>query len=253
MLWHKAWLDTRWRFLIGLGLLTCTVLANVLSYASVPELLELAAHADPKGALAREINETVRLSGSFHGFVWDQVVRHNLQYLWTLFAALLGADGPLSRRRGALFTLSLPVSRRRLFTVRAASGLLELSALALIPMLVVPLAAPAVGQTYPLADALVHGASIALGGAVFYCLALLLSTVFEDRWRPMVITLALVVAAGLSSELIPALGAFNPVSVMAGESYFFSGTPAWGRLFVWLCVSAGILYAAVRSIESRDF
>jgi hypothetical protein len=252
MLWYKAWLDTRWRFLIGLALLTCTVLANVLSYASVPELLELAAHADPKGALAREINETVQLSGSFHGFVWG-VVRHNLLYLWALFAALLGADGPLSRRRGALFTLSLPVSRGRLFTVRAASGLLELSALALIPMLVVPLAAPAVGQTYPLADALVHGASIALGGAVFYCLALLLSTVFEDRWPPLVITLASAVAAGVCSELIPALAPFSPVSVMTGESYFFSGTPAWGRLFVWLCVSAGMLYAAVRSIETRDF
>jgi ABC-2 type transport system permease protein len=253
MLWYKAWLDTRWRFLIGLALLTCTALANVLSYASAQEWLELAAHADPKGALAREINEAVQLSGSFHGYVWDQVVRHNLQYLWTLFAVLLGADGPLSRRRGALFTLSLPVSRRRLFTVRAASDLLELSALALMPMLVIPLAAPAVGQTYPLADALVHGASIALGGAVFYCLALLLSTVFEDRWRPLVITLALAVTAGVCSELIPALAAFSPVSVMAGESYFFSGTLAWGRLFVWLCVSAGILYAAVRSIETRDF
>ena len=53
--------------------------------------------------------------------------------MWTLFAVLLGTGGLLSQASGggALFTLSLPVSRNRLLGVRAATGLAELLVLAL--------------------------------------------------------------------------------------------------------------------------
>jgi hypothetical protein len=253
MLWYKAWRDTRWRFLIGLGILTGTVLANVLAYPSVHNLQGVSLPAGLSGELVHEIDWVTQLSSSFRGFVWVQLVRQNLPYLWIVFAVLLGAQGPLPRGTGAIFPLSLPVSRRRLCAVRAATDLVELGVLALIPLLLIPLAALLVGHTYALADALVHGIQILTGGAVFYCLALWLATIFGDRWRPIVITLAAAVAANICSNFIPALAPFSPATVMIGEDYFRTGVPAWAGMCIWLGISAAVLHAAVRSIEARDF
>ena len=111
MLWYKSWLETRWRFFIGLALLTLSA-------------------------------------------------------------------------TGALFTLSLPVSRNRLIGVRVATGIAELLAMALVSSLVLPVLSPAVGQSYSVGDALIHGACLFIAGTVLFSLAMLLSTVFNDVWRP---------------------------------------------------------------------
>jgi hypothetical protein len=253
MLWYKAWRDTRWRFLIGLGILTGTTLANVLAYPYVRGLFAVGLVAGPSDLVTHEIDRVAQVSSSFRGYVWVQLVRQNLFYLWTIFAVLLGAEGPLSQRTGAIFTLSLPVSRRRVCAVRAATDLGELCLLALIPMLLIPLAAPAVGYTYALADSLVHGIQILLGGAVFYCLALLLATIFDDRWRPIIITLALAVVGNVCANFIAVAVPFNPATVMVGESYFRTGIPSWAGICIWPGVSAAMLYVAARSIEARDF
>jgi ABC-type transport system involved in multi-copper enzyme maturation permease subunit len=252
MLWHKAWIDTRWRFLIGLVVLVGLAIENVFYFSSA-QTLNLGAVPGAAGWLADQLREIAHLSQSFGGYIWVQFVRQNLAQPWIILAALLGADGLVSGRRGGLFTLSLPVSRSRLCAVRVATDLAELALLALVPMGIVSVVAPAVGHAYALADALVYGIGVFLGGAVFYALALWLSTVFNDRWRPIVISLA--VAAGLifCRNLTPALSAFSPVSVMAGESYFRTGEPAWAGLLAWPLVSAGLIFAAVRSIQARDF
>jgi ABC-2 type transport system permease protein len=253
MLWYKAWRDTRWRFLIGLGLLICTGLVSVLIYNSVRGELGLVLIAGAKGPLADEINRVNQLSGTFRGYIWAQFISQNVSHLWIVFAVLLGAEAPLSQRRAAAFTLSLPVSRRRLCSVRMATDLAELGVLALIPMLLVVLLAPAVGQTYALSDALVHAMHMIAGGAVFYCLALLLSTVFDDRWRPIIIPLAVAFIIVLCKAFLPASAPFSPASVMDGDRYFQTGSPAWAGLLIWLGVSIGLLYRAMRSVELRDF
>src|SRR5277367_5045964 len=151
MLWYKAWLDTRWRFLIGLALLVSIALGNALSCPWAQAIFEAARHGSASGTLADDINLAAQLSSSFRGYVWDQLIHHNLYYLWTLFAILLAADGPLSQRSGAIFTLSLPVSRRRLCAVRAAADLSELGLLSFLPLLAVTLAAPVIGHSYAVA------------------------------------------------------------------------------------------------------
>jgi ABC-type transport system involved in multi-copper enzyme maturation permease subunit len=252
MLWYKAWIDTRWRFFIGLGLAICVVLGNAFAYSSVDGFV-VALAAGPPGPLTDKIDSLAQLSSNFRGFIWSQVISQNLCGFWLIFAALLGADGLLSRRKGAIFTLALPVSRRRLFSVRAATDLAELFLLALIPMLLIPLSARAVGQTYGIADALVYGISIFLGGVVFYALARLLAVFFNDRWRSITITLALALLVELCKAFIPIPGPLNPGGLMDGESYFRTGTPAWAGLFIWVGLSMALLYAAARSTEKRDF
>src|SRR5205809_138736 len=43
MLWYKAWLETRWRFLIGLLILILSVMGTVFAYPRVEKLLPLVA------------------------------------------------------------------------------------------------------------------------------------------------------------------------------------------------------------------
>ena len=138
MLWYKSWLETRWRFLIGLALLMLLRLRHrARRIPKCMKLLPLAPRVDLSGELGRRIAEAVELSRSYRGYVWSQWFRQNMPQMWTLFAVLLGTGGLLSQASGggALFTLSLPVSRNRLLGVRAATGLAELLVLALVPSL----------------------------------------------------------------------------------------------------------------------
>src|SRR5258707_3470285 len=158
MLWYKAWLETRWRFLIGLGLVLCSAGATVFAYPKVLELLKMVPTADLSGELGRRINEAAILARDYRGYVWSNWFRQNLMQMWTIFAVLLGTGGLLSQVSGggALFTLSLPASRPRLLAVRAATGLVELLVLAVVPSLLIPLLSPAVGPTSGLGGTLVH-------------------------------------------------------------------------------------------------
>ena len=69
MLWHKAWRDTRWRFLIGLAILSGTALVCVFAYPTVQGLLGVVLYAGPNDALTREINQVTQLSATLRGYI----------------------------------------------------------------------------------------------------------------------------------------------------------------------------------------
>jgi hypothetical protein len=249
MLWYAAWRDTRWWFLIGLGLLSAVALANTLTYPYWHSALAAGIGDNSSHA----VSSMIRDSSSFRGYVWVQLVQVNLSYLWILLAVVRGSFGPFYRRSGALFALALPVSRRRIFAVGTATAIGELVVLALAPLLLVPAAALVIGYDYPLLDVFVYGAQIAGGGAVFYCLPLWLATVYDDRWRPILITCATAVLGSIFTKFIPAWSALNPGAVAEGERYFRTGAPGWSGVLIWLAASAVLLYAALRTLEARDF
>ena len=68
MLWYKSWLETRWRFLIGLGLLICSALSVVFIYPEVIRLVPLAPTIDVGGELGRRVQESVELSKEYRGY-----------------------------------------------------------------------------------------------------------------------------------------------------------------------------------------
>src|SRR5881296_1428468 len=199
MLWYKSWLDTRSRFLVGLVLLLLSACGTVLYYPQVLKLMPMASTIDASGELGRRIREGVALASSYRGYVWSQWMRQAMTNLATLFAVLLGSGGLFSRASGdsALFTLSMPASRTRVLGVRAATGLTELLVLAVVPALLLPLLSPSVGQSYSPADALAHGACLFAAAATFFSLALLLSTVFTDLWRPLLVACGVAIALSL--------------------------------------------------------
>lgn len=246
MLWYKSWLETRWRFLIGLALLMCTAAWIVFLYPRAAKLLPLASNVDAGGEIGQQIREAADLMRTYRGYVWSQWFS-NLAGLLSIFAVVLGAGGLLSQasRGGALFTLSMPASRNRMLGVRAATGLGELLVLAFVPSLLLPLLSPLVGQSYGIGDALVHSGGMFVQGASLFSATFLLSTVFSDVWRPLLIVLC----AARFLDMSP----YSLSGIVSAESYFRGGGVPWLGLLAIAAASGAMLYGAVANISRRDF
>jgi ABC-2 type transport system permease protein len=254
MLWYKAWLDTRWRFLVGMVLLLLSACGVVLTYPQVVKVLTVEPSVDTSRELGRRIREGIELSRTYRGYVWSQWFRQNLPQIFTIVAVLVGSGSVLAQgmRGGAVFTLSMPASRNRLLGVRAAAGLGELVVLAFVPPLMLPLVSPAVGAAYGVGDALVHGACLFAAGTVWFSVAFLLSTSFDDLWRPLLITLAAAMVVAVCEQVLQ-LSRYSVFAVMTGEVYFRTGHLPWLGLLASLGASAAMLYLATINMARRDF
>ena len=255
MLWHKAWLETRWRFISALVILTVVTGVDVYEFVVTQRMMPLAesvlsgADNSPLGAAIRE---AVEIQREFRGFIWYNAFRDNLSTMGVLFAVLLGCGGLLteSKKGSALFTLSLPVTRKQLHGARVGTGLAQCFAIAMVPPLVIPLLAPAVGQNFSVIDALAHGLCLFFVGALFFSLAAFLSTLFGDIWRPLLIAVLIACVAAMAQFVAPELGLFN---VMSGESYFRNGSLPWMGLMTSAVLASALLYSAAETLERRDF
>lgn len=258
MLWHKAWLDTRGRFLGGLALsliLGCGVIFDFRATQRLLPLLNDVAPSvlDTSGLLGAAIKQGMEAQQTFRGFVWWKWYGQNLTFLVVIFGALLGAGSLFARSGGAaLFTLSLPVSRNRLIATRAAVGLAELLALAVVPSLALPLLAPAIGQSYSLVDVLAHGACLFVVGSVFFSLSALLSHEFSDGWRPVLGACVVAAAIGML-QYVPALAPYGMFRVMSGESYYRNAGLPWIGLLLNAGIAAALLRTAAVNLAHRDF
>jgi ABC-2 type transport system permease protein len=257
MLWHKAWLETRWRFVSALFILTVVAGSNVYDYLATQQLLPglnvaTGTPAAEATGLAGAIREAIDIQKDFRGFVWYQAFRQNLTQMGVFFAVLLGCGGLLSEsaKGSALFTLSLPVTRKQLLGAKAGLGLVQLFAISIVPPLAISILAPTVGQRFSVIDALAHGACIFVVATVFFSLASFLSTLFADIWRPMLIAIGIACAAAVASFLAPQLSIF---SVMNGESYFRNGTLPWAGMLTSAVLATALLYSAAETLERRDF
>jgi hypothetical protein len=253
MLWYRSWLETKWRFLIGLILLMCSAGGVVLIYPSALKLIPLGSNVAGDDRLARIVKESGELARTYRGYIWSQWFRQT--QLGIIFAILLGTGSLLQQgtKGAALFTLSLPVSRRRLVGVRAATGLAEFLVMALVPSLFVPLMSPAIGQRYSISSALIHGICIFLAGSVFFSLAFLLSTVFTDSFRPILITFAVVFAWTFFDQVFSDFSRYSIFAVMNAEVYFRNGQLPWLGLLATTAASGAMLYLASVNTARQDF
>jgi hypothetical protein len=132
MLWHKAWLETRWRFIIPLIVMVCSTVGVVFTWPTTKNtLVPLASTVNTDGEIGRQIREALELSKTYPGYIFGQ--------LWEPESAPDGnalCRAARDRRpagadlgRGALFTLSLPASRNHILGVRAAIGFAEFFAI----------------------------------------------------------------------------------------------------------------------------
>jgi ABC-2 type transport system permease protein len=254
MLWRKAWLETRGRFIAGLLILTVMAGAKVYEYVITLQMMPqaeslLSGNNSPLGAALRD---AIAVQREFRGFIWYTTFRDNLTQMGVLFAVLLGCGGLLSeaRKGSALFTLSLPVTRRELLKVRTMTGLAQCLAITMLPPLVLPVLAPAVGQHFSVIDALAHGLCLFFVAALFFSLASFLSTMFGDIWRPLLIAVFVACVAAAAQFVAPELGLFR---VMSGETYFRTGVLPWMGILTTAVLASALLYGAAESLERVDF
>ena len=98
MLWHKAWLETRWRFISAMVILTILAGSSVFDYLATQRLLPqlastTASPAAESSGLAAAIREAIEVQTDFRGFVWYRTFRDNLSNMGVFFAILLGCGG----------------------------------------------------------------------------------------------------------------------------------------------------------------
>src|SRR6266853_1713450 len=164
MLWYKAWLESRVRFLASGAVLGAYCVSFVQQARhNFPPIME----------------PTVPYSG----YIWRGVYNGIDTLAFVIVAVMLGLGG-LQRERGlgsAGFTLALPATRLRLLMPRAAVALLEMTSLAAIPVIVVPWLSASIGREYPVAQAVQFAALFVVTGAVWVSAGFFWSSVFTGE------------------------------------------------------------------------
>ena len=113
MLWYKSWLETRWRFSIGLRRPVRSAVATVLAYPQSSGCCRWCPRRRLGGEVGRRLAEiAAAVERDYRGYIWAQWLRQNMTQMGTLFAVLLGTGGllPSGRGRGALHAVAAGVA-----------------------------------------------------------------------------------------------------------------------------------------------
>jgi ABC-type transport system involved in multi-copper enzyme maturation permease subunit len=158
MLWHKAWMETRWTYLV------CQALILLPSYRFL---------VGGKFLQPWEVDGPhVYFRALFQGHIVEAII-------WLAAAIFLGLGGLVRERAigSSSLTLSLPVSRSRLVTVRVMVGVLEAITLAVAPWLVKMLISVSRRTPFSMSQAGCCIVLLAGGGLVYFAMAVLISSV----------------------------------------------------------------------------
>jgi hypothetical protein len=234
MLWLKAWWETRWK-MVWLALM------SVLGLGTPLEVFSSASIRYPQALVSILLSISV--------------------VLCFLSAITLAGSGietvsarPGAAERGAagstLFTLSLPVTRTRLFAVRTVIGVLETLALLILFNFVIWLALARLDAKVDVG--LGYCAAILSSSVAVYALSACLATFCDEGWRFRVsaITMALLFMLSTAGKLPRPINIFRAVGVTA---------PLIGQQIPWPAIavsgSLALLFfgAAVLIIQKRDY
>lgn len=238
MLWLKGWFETRWRIVITMvlaGLFFWTLTTNFSSLADRP------------------FDEAQK---------W-QIGLGSMAVFWLVVPIMLAGSGiqtvsgrPMRSSKGlegsTLFTLSLPVTRARLFIVRTAIGLLETAVVLAAFYVGASIVFASYGLSWTLPDVLEHFlAAIACSFAV-YGLSTCLSAFLDDSWHARISTLTVVVLwlLALRNQLPAAINVFRP---MVQASPLVTHEFPLATAGTALLLSAAFLTVALKIVQSREF
>jgi ABC-type transport system involved in multi-copper enzyme maturation permease subunit len=244
MLIHKAWLETRWRFLAGLALLMAISVYTVLRAP----------------AIIRDREQFRHEHILYAQYIWILLYKGFLQTIWILSAVMLGIGGVWREKASGVagFTLSLPVSRQQLVLVRAAVGAIEVITLAVVPSLLVWAISVLTGHPYPLGDAISHAVLMVGGGLIFYGLSVLLSHLMQGELSVPTLALGSCLVLYLAFQLLE-LETYNPFDLMSGKHYLdpntflLVGAWPWLPLGLFFVLAMGMVFISARIAEARDF
>lgn len=255
MLWQKSWRETRWGALVYTGVALLFVFWRPLEAQWISSLQERASSwtEDSRGLLP--------LLSSHQGYVWSYWFKLALLGMWPIYAvaqgSTLGASSCpwMAGGQGAagFFTFSLPVSRRRVVLTHAAIVAVEMVLVALAPSLMFPIVFHSTGADVSFGSAMTHALLLSLGGMVFPAFSFLLTAVFNNQWKALVVGIGVALALFFPISMAVEYPWWNVYHLMSGETYFRYGRIPWPGLLASLAASASMMFAAVRVYERRDF
>ncbi len=224
MLWTKAWLEMRWRLLLGAGLPLAGALSisapwNRQGIVAIVFLLMFAA---------------VRLAGS----------------------GITTQTGGFRPGRGlhgsTFFTLSLPVSRLRLLAIRAGIGMAATAAVIAIVICTVWLKFPIVrGDSTP-ADLFELVIAAIVCNACFHLVSVFFATFLDETWQLF----------GCAFVIFPAWWIIGKLSLPPSANVFaFLGKASplvthefpWSAMAISVAVSAILFWAALKIVQNREY
>jgi len=238
MMWYKAWLESRLRFAIGLLLVTFFATIDV-------------AQADilmPRMGIPAD---------HFNQFIWHEYFTR-VALGWTVSTLLLTGGGLLREYAlgTSLYSLSLPIGRRRWLAIRVGLALGQSFVLSLIPALVIPMAASWIGRSYSPWQAMKFSFLLFLTGLATFAVGVLCSSLFQNEYAALGLGIGFVFLGGMVANVFAPHGAYGEYMTgrhhMDAAWHLTQGWPWWGILGN-IAGAALLIALAGRSLENKDF
>ncbi|HEY3743397.1 MAG TPA: hypothetical protein VGL53_26305 [Bryobacteraceae bacterium] len=232
MLWMKGWYETRVRFLL--------LIAGTLVAAAVTSSDSIA-----QAGLAPQQLDATTLIG-----------------LSALASILLAGAGiktqpggvrPSKGLHGSMYyTLSLPVTRSRLFGVRVSLGLAQTAIIHVLACIAVWLVRPAIRLHADPFDLLKHDIAAFFFVVAVYSLGVFFATFLDDvyqTWANMFTMMSFIVIM----NRIPLPRSLDGLFVLSVASPLITHTMPWMMLAALLALSATLLLISIRIVHWREY
>jgi hypothetical protein len=233
MLWFKAWLEVRWRFVFMVGSILLVWLSPMWITAT---------GVQPGAAAARQWM-SIQLGSVLMYIITAIFLAGSGVNSQTLYAATTGFHGSM------FFTLSLPVSRRRLLFARAGLG-------ALLTLFLVVIMAGYVLYLRPEAtsalQALVYLTRVIACTMPIYALAVLLACVLDEMWQFMGACIFWV-AVFLSQAKFDWVARVSPLRAMSLNCYPIAAPMPWAPVVASLLLTGIFMWMSVAMLQNKEY
>jgi hypothetical protein len=229
MLWKKGWYETRIRLLFALAL--------------VLVIAVLAMDPAPAGA-------------GLGPLVGATMIPAMLAALLLAGAGVKTQLGGLQRSKGLhgsmYYTLSLPVTRTRLFNVRVALGLAEMAVIQVLTCSAIWLVQPALGRHVTPSDMFKHGVAAFFGVTAVYSLGVFYAAFLDDVYQHWA-TIFTVVGTIVILSRVPLPESMEAFLVLSLASPLNTHTMPWIATAVLLGLSGMLLLIALKIVRSLEY
>jgi hypothetical protein len=233
MLWYKSWLETQYRLYFTLALVVFWMVVFYSMRASAPR-------------------PGVKPAESFAFIAMTQVV---VISTWLAGAGI--ATQPAFQEMKGLFgatqyTLSLPVSRVRLLTVRSGIGWLEMTATLALFCGGMWLVVPVIRGSATAAEVSQYTAVLVVCSSPLYFLYVFLATFLDEMARMKGGMIAFGALWAISS-FVPMPASVDIIRAMGDGSPLVAHTMPWGAMAFSLALTALLFFAASRIVQAREY
>ena len=236
MLWYKAWLETRARFLASLVTLT---LFNAIFVHHAQSLI--------RSEWKTDLNRLLFVNQQF------------LAVTWVLAVILLGMGGLIRERAmgTSALTLALPVSRLRLLAVRIGLAIFEAVVLGTVPWAAVFVVSFAAKKPVSAAQVASYVLLLVGAGLVYLAMAVLVSSLIEGEYTAPAVATGIVFLTAILFDV--RLRHWNVWRLVTGDfsidraTYLLSGHLPWLGIAGSLSVATLLLLASVLVVQRSDF